>query len=43
MDSTSGTVQNRALIASILQTGVTEENTPIIIDLLSLEKNELCL
>lgn len=40
MDSTSGTVQNRALIASILQTGVTEENTPIIIDLLSLEKNE---
>lgn len=41
MDQHGRNVQNKILIAGILQSGVTDENTPIIVDLLAMEKNEL--
>ena len=41
MDQRCRSVQNKILIAGILQSGITDENTPIIVDLLAMEKNEL--
>ena len=41
MDQHGRNIQNKILIAGILQSGVTDENTPIIVDLLAMEKNEL--
>ena len=40
MDQSNRKIQTKILIANILQVGINEENTPIIVDLINSEKNE---